>query len=146
MLTGGEAHDCPAGTELILRWCRGAPRHRRRQRTGELAALSILKILGRPYLANASSSASMQKSASMLFDTRHYNQLTNLGVQPCQVRLRCCRRSFSFSPEYRRHPVQSLPLPAVDHRHVHTVLGCQFGDRLLALDRPSATRALNSAE
>ena len=37
---------------------------------GELAAWSVLKISGAPCLARASSTASMQKSASMLIDTR----------------------------------------------------------------------------
>src|SRR5208283_5248370 len=37
---------------------------------GELAALSVLKISGRPYLANASSTASRQNSTSMVIDSR----------------------------------------------------------------------------
>jgi hypothetical protein len=37
---------------------------------GELAAWSVLKISGLPYLPMASSSASMQKPASIVIDTR----------------------------------------------------------------------------
>jgi hypothetical protein len=38
---------------------------------GELAALSVLKISGRPYRKSASSKASTQNSAPSVFDSRH---------------------------------------------------------------------------
>ena len=38
---------------------------------GELAPWSVLKISGLPDVAKASSSASMQNSTSIVFDSRH---------------------------------------------------------------------------
>jgi hypothetical protein len=48
----------------------GVGQHRGEGRSGELAALSVLKISGRPYRASASSKASTQNDASLVFDSR----------------------------------------------------------------------------
>jgi len=86
-------------------------------------------------------------SAIEAFDKKsaHY-QLTDLGMKLRQLNIAVLFASAALLVEHLGELFNRLALPRCNFGQVQFVLGRQLGDRLLALDRSSATLALNSAE